>query len=560
MKNVSKYKFLLVVFGLVIVVNLLSSFLFVRLDLTQDKRYTLSETSLNVIKKIDQPLYIKFYMQGNLPAEFKRLQQEGIEMLEEYQVHNSNLIFDYIDPLQEPDDSENGPKELYKKGLIPVNIAVNDKGKQSQSMVFPWAIAYYNNQEVNIPLLKNTMGATTTEKVLASIQNLEYAFTDALSKISTIKQKKVAILRGNGELKERYMAKFLLQTRERYFIAPFTLDSVAQNPNKTLEDLKSYDLAVIVKPSETFSDAEKQVLDQYIVNGGKTLWLIDQVTADIDSLYNPSGTMLAFPKDLGLNDLFFKYGFRINSDIIKDDLGSPIQLATGDPGSNTQFSTFNWKFAPTIFPDITAHPIVQNLGGVKFDFTNSIDTIKNGIKKTILLHTSPYSRKIGTPFQVELSMVAEPTNLEEYTNQGVIPVAVLLEGKFKSGFENRVLEFDQKNYQVEGKPTQMIVISDGDVARNELDKSFQPLELGFDPRTGTVYDNKDLMLNCVNYLLDDIGIIAIRSKTFELPLLDPQKVFSDYSLFQLISIVLPLIALTLFGFAFVFYRKKKYVK
>ena len=276
-------------------------------------------------------------------------------------------------------------KELYRKGLTPVNITVDDKGKQSQAMVFPWAIAVYNNKEVNIPLLKNIMGATTTEKVIGSVQHLEYSIADAINKITVAKQKKIAVIKGNGELQDILMAKFLLQIRESYHIGPFTLDSVSKSPIQTLEALEKYDLAVIAKPTETFTDAEKQVLDQYIINGGKTLWLVDQVAVEMDSLYNSAGATLAYPRDLNLNDMFFKYGFRINPDIIKDEQGSPIKLATGEQGSATQYQEFNWKFAPLVYPEST-HPIVKNLGGIKFDFANPIDTLKNGIKKTVLLN------------------------------------------------------------------------------------------------------------------------------------------------------------------------------
>ena len=304
--------------ALLLLLNLAGNFFFHRFDLTKDQRYTLSDTSLKIVSQVTEPLYIKIYMQGELPAEFKRLQQETKQLLEEFQAYNKNISFEFINPLENEDSSMDNIKNLYSKGLTPINITVDDKGKQSQAMVFPWAIAYYKNKEVNIPLLKNIMGASTTEKVIGSVQHLEYSIADALNKISTEKQKKIAVIKGNGELKEIMMAKFLLQIRESYHIGPFTLDSVAKNPQNTLEALKKYDLAIIAKPTETFSDAEKQVLDQFITNGGKTLWLIDQVTAEMDSLYNPAGATLAFPKDLGLNDMFFKYGFRLNPDLVKD--------------------------------------------------------------------------------------------------------------------------------------------------------------------------------------------------------------------------------------------------
>ncbi len=542
---------------ILIILNIISNAFFYRFDLTQDKRYTLSETSLAIIKQVKDPLYIKIYLQGDMPAEFNRLQSETQDLLEEFQAYNKNIIFSFVDPLENKDESMDNIKELYRKGLTPINITVDDKGKQSQAMVFPWAIATYNNKEVNIPLLKNIMGASTTQKVIGSVQHLEYSIADALNKITKDNKKTIAVIKGNGELKDIQIAKFLLQIRESYHIGPFTLDSVAKNPRRSLEALQKYDLAVIAKPTEAFSDAEKQVLDQYIVAGGKTIWLIDQVNMEMDSLYTDSGSNLAFPRDLNLNDLFFKYGFRINPDLIKDEQGSPIHLASGEQGSATQFQEFNWKFAPQVYP-FSTHPIVKNLGGIKFDFANPIDTLKNGIKKTVLLQSSLYSKKIGSPVEVNLNSVTEETSPSDYLNKGNIPLSVLLEGSFHSVFENRVLAFDQKSFLTKGKNSKMIVISDGDLIRNQLDKNVQPVELGYDQRSGNLYDNKDFIMNCVNYLLDDNGLINIRSKDLDLALLDKEKVYESYTSIQLITIGLPLLILLLFGLVFSYFRKKKY--
>ena len=543
--------------AIVLLLNTIGSFFFYRFDLTKDKRYTLSPTSLQILEQVKNPLYIKVYMQGELPSEFKRLQLETRQMLEEFQGYNSNIVFEFIDPLEDEAKSMDNIKELYRKGLTPINISVDDKGKQSQAMVFPWAIAVYDNKEVNIPLLKNIMGASTTDKVIGSVQHLEYSIADALHKITQNKQKKIAIIKGNGELHEAYIAKFLLQTKESYHIGPFTLDSVAQHPTNTLEALKKYDLAIIAKPTEAFSEGEKQVLDQYIVNGGKTIWLVDQVVAEMDSLYSPTGSALAFPRDLNLNDFFFKFGVRIYPDLVKDEQGSPIKLASGEQGSATQFQEFNWKFAPLVHPQ-SKHPIVKNLGGIKFDFANAIDTLKNGIKKTVLLQSSLYSKRIGTPTEINLNVVNEETTPADYLNKGNIPLAVLLEGNFHSMFENRVLAFDQNNFQTKGKSGKMIVISDGDVIKNQLDKNLLPVELGYDQRSGNLYDNKDFLMNCVNYLLDDNGLINIRSKDLDLPLLDKEKVYENYTFTQFLTIGLPIVVLTLFGFVFTFLRKRKY--
>ncbi|AOC96697.1 ABC-type uncharacterized transport system [Flavobacterium anhuiense] len=544
---------------ILVVLNVLGTLFFHRFDLTKDKRYTLSPTSLGIIKQVQNPLSIKIYMAGDLPADFRRLQQETKQLLEEFQAYNSNIVFEFVDPLENEDESEELTKSLFQKGLTPVNITVDDKGKQSQAMVFPWAVAVYNNKEVNIPLLKNIMGASTTQKVIGSIQHLEYSIADAVNKVTKNKQKKVAIIKGNGELNEIHIAKMLMQIRESYFIGPFTLDSVAKDPHGTLNALKKYDLAIISKPTEKFSDEEKEVLDQFIMNGGKTIWLIDQVAADMDSLYNDAGATLAYPRDLNLNDMFFKYGFRINPDLIKDEYGSPIKLATGEQGSATQYQDFIWKFAPQVYPK-SQHPIVKNLGGIKFDFANPIDTLKNGIKKTVLLQSSQYSKTIGTPAEINLNMVTEKSTPQDYLNKGNQNLAVLLEGSFHSAFENRVLPFKDNSFTAKGKPNKMIVIADGDIAKNQLDKNMMPVELGYDQRTGNLYDNKDFIMNCINYLLDDTGLINIRSKDVELPLLDKEKVYESYTQTQFITIGVPILILTVFGLVFTFVRKRKYSK
>lgn len=544
---------------ILVVLNVLGTLFFHRFDLTKDKRYTLSPTSLGIIKQVQNPLSIKIYMAGDLPADFRRLQQETKQLLEEFQAYNNNIVFEFVDPLENEDESEELTKSLFQKGLTPVNITVDDKGKQSQAMVFPWAVAVYNNKEVNIPLLKNIMGSSTTQKVIGSIQHLEYSIADAINKVTKNKQKKVAIIKGNGELNEIHIAKMLMQIRESYFIGPFTLDSVAKDPNGTLNALKKYDLAIISKPTEKFSDEEKEVLDQFIMNGGKTIWLIDQVAADMDSLYNDAGATLAYPRDLNLNDMFFKYGFRINPDLIKDEYGSPIKLATGEQGSATQYQDFIWKFAPQVYPK-SQHPIVKNLGGIKFDFANPIDTLKNGIKKTVLLQSSQYSKTIGTPAEINLNMVTEKSTPQDYLNKGNQNLAVLLEGSFHSAFENRVLPFKDNSFAAKGKPNKMIVIADGDIAKNQLDKNMMPVELGYDQRTGNLYDNKDFIMNCINYLLDDTGLINIRSKDVELPLLEKEKVYESYTQTQVITIGVPILILTVFGLVFTFVRKRKYSK
>lgn len=552
-------KNLLTIIGILIVINVVSHFFFKRIDLTADQRYTLSETSLNIVKEVKEPLYVDVFLEGNFPGEFKKLQTETRQLLEEFKAYNSNIVFDFVNPLEDGNETET-MQQFLDRGLTPINVTLDDKGKQTQEVVFPWAVVTYGNKSTKVPLLKNMMGASTAEKVVSSVQHLEYAFANGFNTVSKSKEKKVAIIKGNGEMHELLIADFLKSVRENYYIGPFTLDSVAVSPQNTIKALKKYDLAIIAKPTETFTDEEKQVLDQFVINGGKTMWLIDQVTMEMDSLYTETGSNLAYPRDLNLNDMFFKYGIRIKPDLIKDVQASPIALATGKQGSATQYTQFPWLYSPAIFPEIK-NPIVSNLDMIKFEFANPIELLKNDIKKTVLLHSSKYSKPVGTPIEVSLNMVSEQPDPKEYSqNLGLIPTAVLLEGKFNSVYQNRVLPFEDNSFSATGKLTKMIVISDGDVVKNQLDKNYQPLELGYDKWTNKLYANKEFMMNCVNYLLDDNGLINIRSKEVDLPLLDQEKVYENYTQSQIITVGLPIVILTLFGIIFTFLRKRKYGK
>ncbi len=550
--------------AILVILNLAGHFIFKRFDLTADKRYTLSQTSLNIIKNIKQPIYVDVYLEGNFPGEFKKLQSETQQLLEEFKAYNGNIIFQFINPLEKEDGRDKIMQQFLDRGLTPINVTVDEKGMQTQEVVFPWAVISYGSKKTKVPLLKNMMGASTAAKVVSSVQHLEYAFANGFNTVSKDKEKKIAILKGNGELQDFQIADFLKSVRENYYIGPFTLDSVTKSPQNTLLALQKYDLAVIAKPTEAFSDAEKQVLDQYIIHGGKTLWLLDQVTIEMDSLMT-SGASLAYPRDLNLNDQFFKYGLRIKPDLIKDIMATPIALATGSQGSGTQYSRFPWLYSPLIYPFETTdksktNPIVSNLDGIKFEFSNPIEILKNDIKKTILLQSSPYSKAIGTPIPVKLQMVEERPTQKDFINSGNIPVAVLLEGKFHSVYQNRVLSYKDSNFKAIDKNSKMIVISDGDVIKNQLDKSGEPLELGYDKWTNKLYANKEFMMNCVNYLLDDTGLINIRSKEVNLPLLDKEKVIENYTLTQVITIGVPIIILMIFGVAFTFFRKRKYSK
>lgn len=540
-----------------LVLNILTHGFYERFDLTKDQRYTLSPASNAIIESVKSPILVDVFLDGtNLPSEFRRLQIETRQLLEEFKSENSQIHFNFINPLEDDASREQNIQQLNDRGLKPMQVTIQEAGKSSQEVIFPWALVSYNDVTVKIPLVKNKIGADVRELASNSIQHLEYAFADGFSKLVNPKRRKIAILKGNNQLQDVQIFDFVKTIKDYYYIAAFTLDSVQFKPQKTLEDLKAYDLIISAKPTEAFTEAEKLVLDQFTMSGGKSLWLLDRVAIEQDSLYNASGENIAIARDLNLTDFFFKYGVRINPVLINDLYSAPITLATGD-GSQSQFQQLPWYYSPLVNAT-SKHPIVNNLNLIKFDFANQIDTLKNDVQKTILLQSSILTKIDGTPREISLEMTNEEPNPNKYVN-GSQNLAVLLEGTFTSVYNNRVKPFDIPKALNTSTPTKMIVIADGDVMKNDVGRN-GPLELGFDRWTGQNYGNKDFLLNAVNYLLDDSGLINIRSKDISIAFLDYQKVSEEKTKWQIINIVLPLVFLAVFGFLFNFFRKRKYAK
>jgi len=554
LKKLVKYKYLLILIVGLILINLLASNFHQRFDLTQDHRFTLSPASKAIIDEVRSPIIIDVFLKGNFPPEFKKLQNETRQLLEEFEANNPNIRFNFTDPLSEGDDANAIAQEFYKLGMTPARVNVMENGKSSETLIFPWAIANFNKKTVKIPLLKNKLGATDEERVNNSVQQLEYAFADGLSQIVRSRKKKIAVMRGNGELPDANIADFIQDVRKYYFVAPFTLDSTAMNPGKTLSELNNFDLVIEAKPIEAYTEKEKYVLDQYLMQGGKIIWLVEKVAMETDSLFNKTGKAFAFPRDLNLNDLFFSYGLRINPVLINDIYSAPIVLASGN-GNDTQFTPYPWFYSPLSTSPKT-HPIINNIEAVKFEWTNQIDTLRNEVKKTILLSSSPQTKIEGTPLEISLNILNTKPNLSTYTD-GEQALAVLFEGQFTSAYKNRVKPFPIDKPLDLSLPTKMIVVADGDVIKNQL-KQGKPLELGFDRYTGNTYGNKEFLMNSVNYLLDDSGLIHIRSKQISIAFLNLAKVAEEREKWQIINLTIPLVLLALGAFSFNYFRKKRY--
>lgn len=540
---------------LLLVINYIAQQWHSRIDLTQDKRYTLSKTTRKTLSQIQQPLVIDVLLKGNIPTEFKKLQTEAVQLLEEYTAANENLIVNFVNPLEDEPNADAAIQNLINNGLQPLQIAQTEAGKSSVEYIFPWAVISDGKRVEKVRLFIDKLGTTDQERVQNSVQRLEYNLTDALHKFTVKKQKKIAILRSNGTLEDVYLYDFLKTTREYYFIAPFTLDSVATNAEKTLKDLEKFDLLLVAKPTSPFSDEQKQVIDQYIMNGGRVLWLIDQVNVSLEDMYKTGGVTMAMPLDLNLTDMFFQYGFRLNYTLINDLYFSEIVVATGD-GSQSRYMNIPWVYNPMVLSS-NNHLINSNLDAVRLQFANGIDTLKNGVKKTVLLSSSPFSKADGTPREINLRIDPKAMNKELY-KKGNIPLAVLLEGEFKSMYKDRVRPLELKENATLSRPTKMIVVSDGDIIKNDFDSQHKmPLELGFDRWTSKYYDNKAFLQNAMNYLLDDTEFLTLRNKKVQLAFLDKEKVAESARAWQIKVFLYPLLVLVivmlLSGY---FYRKK----
>ena len=534
------------VLGLILI-NILGNQFYKRFDLTQDKRYTLKKTTTSVVSSINKSLYINVYLEGDFPAEFKRLQIETKQFLEELRAVNPDIKIQFTNP-------DSYRESLIKKGMVPSKLTVEEDGRLSEAIIFPWAEISYQNKTELVNLLPSSNATSQDEQLQNAVENLEFLFTSAIKNIGRKNKQKIAILTGNGELQDIYLYSLLKEVASKNRLAKFTLDSVATNPQKTLKDLTSFDLAIIAKPTIKFSENEKLVLDQFITNGGKTLWMIDNVHAEQDSLLQ-TGKMLAYPRDLNLTDLLFAYGVRINTTLIKDMYAAKISLATGNVGNQTQFQNLPWSFHPLVNGNAN-HPITKNIRPVRLQFTTQIDTLKNNIKKTPLLATSLLSAKMGTPNFVALNSITEEQNQNEY-NSGKQLTAVLLEGSFNSAYKNRIKPFSTSLFKGQSVANKMVVIADGDIVKNQLLKN-QPFDLSIDKWTQETFGNKEFLLNTIDYLLDDDGLINLRNKSLKINLLDKQKAFQERSFWQLFNVVLPLVLLAFFGVVFNYIRRRKY--
>lgn len=572
-RNVKRSSIMQLLLGalIILLVNVIGSFLFTRFDLTAEKRYSLSPATKDLLREIDDIVYFQVYLEGEFPAGFKRLRNATREMLDEFRAYNRNIHYEFINPSKSDDPKERNDtyQLLMEKGLQPTDLQVSGKdGRREQQVIFPGALASYKSNELAIELLNSQIGVSPEKVLNSSVQALEFRLASAIRNLTVIHRPRIAFIRGHGELNNHDIYDIAQTLSKQYSLDVIAIDgqlgsltrrdSVSEDKTRIAN---KYDALIIAKPTQAFSEKDKFIIDQFIMRGGKVLWLLDAVQADMDSL-EKAESMIGLAMDLNLDDMLFKYGARLNANLVMDLNALPIPLRTGQVGSQPQIDFFPWYYFPVVTP-LENHPIVNNLNAIKTEFVSSIDTIRvQDVKKTILLKTSPYSRAVNAPALITLSILEKEPDQRAYAGPPQV-ISILLEGEFKSNFENRIppeIEFNKDiGFVPVSKPTRMIVVSDGDVIRNQLHFSQgYPLPLGYDQYTGESFGNKDFILNALDYLVDESGLITIRSRELKLRLLDMTKVGNNKLAWQMANIFLPVLLVLIFGFIRQLLRKRKY--
>ena len=557
---------------ILILINVIASFLYFRFDLTQENKHSIDDATKELLSQVDDILYIKVYLDGDFPAGFEQLKNASYNLLEEFSDYSDFIEFEFIKPSDRDEASKNKLyKQLIDQGLKPTNLEIRQKDGTSQKIIFPGAVINYKNKNTSLNLLLNQFGARPEISLNNSIENLEFEFSKSIFKLINDRSKKIAFLSGNGQLDDSYLSDInnsLGTTRnslseffsvEFFNLKEYELDE-NNNPNlnKQLAKIQEFDALIIAKPTIPFNELDKFVLDQYVMNNGKVLWLIDGVAMDMDSLKTTSSYSTALPLSLNLDDIMFKFGIRINSDLIMDMQSDQIPIVVGQNGDTPQRKLFPWVYNPLFIAKLK-HPIVKNLDAIKSSFVSTIDTVKSlGIRKTPLLFCSPYSKVVKSPHRVSLNILNSEPNIKGFQTKDKIS-AILLEGKFNSVFENRLTPTSSIKYNNISGENKMIVISDGDIIKNHVNSNGLSYPLGYNHFNKSQYNgNKDFIINCMHFLLGNEDLININSKQYTIRLLDRNKIIDDKLKWQLINLLLPLIIISLFYFSLSFIRKKKY--
>lgn len=525
-----------------------------RFDLTQEKRYTLSESTLKILKSVEKPLTIDVYLEGDFPASFRQLQNETVFILEEFRKINPKIDFKLIDPIK----NKMSKDTLAAMGIHSSILTNNTGGKISEIEIFPFASLKYNTTGFSIPLMISQSGLDGTDQMNRSIENLEYNFASNIKSITEKRKKTVGILINQDELDPEQFQGFMEMALQNYNAGPIIPQNQKELSLTDVPTLKNMDAVVIAKPRKAFTETEKIILDQYIMNGGKTLWMIDAVNAEMDTLFN-SKKIMAFPMDTNLTDFFFNYGLRINTGLVKDLKKSALmRIVSGEVAGNPQYNSFLWPYFPLGIAE-NKNPITKNINPVKFEFPTSIDTLgRKNIKTNVLFESSEETNVKQVPNYVSLAEIVKADSLSEF-DQPTAPkiFAVSLEGKFTSAYATRSERNSYPKFKAQSSPNKMIVIADGDIGRNQIVKG-KALPLGKDLLTKQAYGNKQFLRNALDFLLDDSNLMELRNRNIEARLLDRQRIEEEKTNWQWLNLLLPLVIIGILGSVFFWLRKKRF--
>ena len=526
----------------------------VRFDLTQGKRYTLTEATIKTLKSVKNPMMLEVYLDGDFPASFRQVQNETKFLLEEFRKINPKIDYKFIDPIKEKISQDT----LQAMGMQPSILPDMRDGKITEIVLFPYAAVKYNSYGMSIPLIIQQTGIDASEQLNKSIENLEYNFISAIKTIVAEQRKNIGFLVNHDELKPMEFQGFLQMALENYNVGPIIPVNKKEISKEDFPKLKTMDALVIAKPRKAFTNQEKLILDQYIMNGGKTLWVLDAVNADMDTLFHAKKIM-AYPQDLNLTDFMFNYGLRINTALVKDLQKSALRrIVVGEVAGNPQYASLLWPYFPLGISE-NQNPITKNINPVKFEFPTAIDTLgRRGIKTEVLFESSKLTNVKSLPNYVELNEIQNLDSLTIMERPSTPKIfAVALQGEFTSAYANRSERNEFPNFISKSKNNKMIVISDGDVARNAVLKG-EPLPLGEDLLTNQRYGNEQFLSNALDYLLDDDNLISLRSRSIENRLLDRRRIDDERTFWQWFNLLLPLGIIVVLGGIFFYWRRRKF--
>ncbi len=551
----------LIIFLILTILFILSGNFLYRIDLTSDKRYSLSPVSAEIASELEEPMEIELYLAGRLEPGLRKLQQEVFEkiaVLNAYAPENIRLRVTDPYSIGNTQKREAFIGELMEKGIRPTTFRQQTDQGVSTRLIFPGAIIRYNGKETAVNFLKYNPDFSHEANFNHSAETVEFELINAFQKLMRNRRSTVAFLEGHGEADRFQVYDFTTAISEDFRVIRTDTEGLASAPAET-------DILIVANPEKAFSERDKYFIDQYIMQGGKVIWLIDPVEVSLDSL-STGHTTMAFPRDLNLSDQLFRYGVRLNYNLLQDVDCARIRVNTATPGNPPQFTLHPWYYSPLLVPS-DDHPMSRNLNRVLAEFVSSIDTISGNpeVKKSVILSTSPYARTVQAPSIVSLRNIDNPPARELF-NQSFIPAGVLLEGSFISIFRNRMTEsLGIPNATVIGQspPTKMVVIADGGMILNQVDYSTNPpriQELGLDRASGQVFGNREFIINAVLYLNDDRGIMQLRTRTQQLRLLDKVRLREEKPFWQWLNVLVPLVLVAFWGILYNLSRRHRFAR